>query len=158
MKMIYHIRIISQYYELFDDHYVIGISADRIRWNQCVELVNKKMGMAVGSLFIRDNFDPKSKETALEMIHNIRNAFNELLQINEWMDKETKKTAEEKANAINERIGYPELLTNSIELSKEYQSVSKLYSTHRKLIISIAFNTVLNEMHENSIIHRLNSR
>ncbi|CAG2165874.1 unnamed protein product [Oppiella nova] len=100
---------------------LLGISADRIRWNQCVELVNKKMGMAVGALFIRDNFDPKSKETALEMIHNIRNAFNELLTLNEWMDELTIQVAREKANSINERIGYPDLLTNPIELSKEYQ-------------------------------------
>ena len=42
---------------------LLGISAERERWNQCVDLVNKKMGMAVGALFIRDNFDPKSKET-----------------------------------------------------------------------------------------------
>ncbi len=34
------------------------------------------------------------------------------------------KVAKEKADTINERIGYPELLTNSIELSKEYQLVS----------------------------------
>lgn len=31
----------------------------------------------------------------------------------------------EKADAINERIGYPDLLTNPIELSKEYDFVSK---------------------------------
>jgi len=117
----------NQLCELLNNDYVIGISADRIRWNQCVELVNKKMGMAVGALFIRDNFDPKSKETALEMIHNIRDAFNELLNLNDWMDDETREVAKEKANSINERIGYPELLTNSIELSKEYQSVSQLY-------------------------------
>ncbi|KAH9413417.1 Membrane metallo-endopeptidase-like 1 [Dermatophagoides pteronyssinus] len=99
---------------------LFGISADRTRWSQCVELVNKKMGMAVGALFIRDNFDPKSKEIAIEMIHNIRVAFNELLNFNDWMDNETRQVAKEKADAINERIGYPELLTNPIELSKEY--------------------------------------
>nr|XP_046909765.1 neprilysin-1-like [Dermatophagoides farinae] len=99
---------------------LFGISADRTRWSQCVELVNKKMGMAVGALFIRDNFDPKSKEIAIEMIHNIREAFNELLNFNNWMDNETRQVAKEKADAINERIGYPELLTNPIQLSKEY--------------------------------------
>ena len=103
---------------------LFGISQDRTRWSQCVELVNKKMGMAVGALFIRDNFDPSSKETALEMIHNIRVAFNELLNYNDWMDDETRKVAQEKANAINERIGYPDLLTNPIQLSKEYNFVS----------------------------------
>ena len=81
------------------------------------------MGMAVGALFIKDNFDPRSKETALEMIRNIREAFNELLAINDWMDDETRKVAKEKADSINERIGYPDFLTNPIELSNEYQNV-----------------------------------
>lgn len=114
----------------------LNFSLDRIRWNQCVELVNKKMGMAVGALFIRDNFDPKSKETALEMIHNIRTAFNELLDLNEWMDDPTRKVAKEKANSINERIGYPELLTNPIELSKEYHNVRQRTSLVRKQFAS----------------------
>ncbi|XP_022248558.1 membrane metallo-endopeptidase-like 1 [Limulus polyphemus] len=99
---------------------LLGVSANRVRWSQCVDLVNKKMGMAVGAMFIRDNFDPSSKETALEMIHNIRDAFNELLEENEWMDDATRAVAKAKANAMNERIGYPEFLTNPVELSKEY--------------------------------------
>ncbi|GFT82831.1 neprilysin-1 [Nephila pilipes] len=103
---------------------LLGISAERERWSQCVDLVNKKMGMAVGALFIRDNFDPKSKETAQEMILNIREAFNELLEENAWMDKETREVARDKANAMNERIGYPDLLTNPVELSKEYEGLT----------------------------------
>ena len=34
--------------------------------------------------------------TALEMIHDIREAFNELLEENDWMDPETRKVAEVK--------------------------------------------------------------
>lgn len=60
---------------------------------------------------------------ALEMIQNIRTAFNEILDENEWMDNDTKKVAKEKANAMNERIGYPDFLTNAMELSKEYHQV-----------------------------------
>lgn len=33
---------------------------------------------------------------ALKMIHNIRDAFNELLEQNQWMDKDTKEVAKEK--------------------------------------------------------------
>ena len=62
----------------------------RNRWNRCVDWTNKKMGMAVGALFIRDNFNHESKATALEMIHEIREAFNDLLEDNEWMDEETR--------------------------------------------------------------------
>lgn len=36
------------------------------------------------------------------------------------MDNETRAVAKEKANAMNERIGYPELITNPEELNKEY--------------------------------------
>ncbi|RWS03047.1 neprilysin-2-like protein, partial [Dinothrombium tinctorium] len=83
-----------------------GVLADRIRWTKCVEMVNKRLGMA-----------------ALEMIHSIRKAFNELLDENDWMDEETRKVAKEKANSMNERIGYPEILTNSVDVSKEYHSL-----------------------------------
>lgn len=79
---------------------------------------------AVGALFIRDNFNHESKEIALEMIHNIRGAFNELLADIEWMDDETRAVAKEKADAMNERIGYPEILTNRTELEKEYVNVN----------------------------------
>nr|CAD7453830.1 unnamed protein product [Timema tahoe] len=99
---------------------LLGILSERNRWSQCVEWTNKKLGMAVGALFIRDNFNHESKETALEMIHTIREAFNELLAENHWMDDETRAVAKEKADAMNERIGYPELLTDPDELSKEY--------------------------------------
>lgn len=92
--------------------------------SQCVEWTNKKLGMAVGALFIRDNFNHESKEIALEMIHTIREAFNELLADIHWMDDETRAVAKEKADAMNERIGYPEILTNSTELQKEYVNVS----------------------------------
>ncbi len=65
------------------------------------------------------------------MIRNIREAFNELLDENEWMDNETKQLAKEKANAINERIGYPDILTNSIELGSGYEDVSEGISSNQ---------------------------
>ncbi|XP_015789311.1 neprilysin-1-like isoform X1 [Tetranychus urticae] len=102
---------------------IAGVTAERLRWSSCVEMINKRLGTAVGSLFIRENFDQESKRTALEMIHNIRAAFNELIDENDWMDNETKHVAKEKANAMNERIGYSETLTNPVEVSKEYEKL-----------------------------------
>ncbi|XP_046381233.1 neprilysin-1-like [Haliotis rufescens] len=97
-----------------------GVKRDKIRWQKCVEYVNKRMGMAVGSMFIRDNFKKESKDTALEMIHDIREAFNELLEENHWMDEITKSFAKEKANAMNERIGYPDFIKDSKKLDEKY--------------------------------------
>lgn len=62
--------------------------------------------------------------TALEMIHTLRVAFSELLEENEWMDDETRAVARDKANAMNEKIGYPDMLTDPVELAEEYENVS----------------------------------
>lgn len=107
---------------------LLGIQTERVRWSQCVDWTNKKLGMAVGALFIRDNFNQNSKDTALEMIHTIREAFNELLAENHWMDDETRAVAKEKADTMNERIGYPEILTDAKELEKEFMNVSEFHS------------------------------
>ena len=40
-----------------------GVSREKVRWQKCVEYVNERMGMAVGRLFVRDNFDVESKHT-----------------------------------------------------------------------------------------------
>ena len=63
------------------------------------------------------------------MIRTIREAFNELLADNDWMDDETRAVAKQKADAMNERIGYPELLTDEEELTKEYVMVRRDTST-----------------------------
>ena len=66
-----------------------GVTQAKVRWEKCVKYVNDRMGLAVGRLFIKENFDEHSKHTALEMIHNIRDAFNEILLHSDWMDEET---------------------------------------------------------------------
>ena len=46
-----------------------------------------------------------------------REAFNELLAENHWMDEETRDVARDKANAMNERIGYPDYILNDTALT-----------------------------------------
>lgn len=60
----------------------------------------------------------------MDMIQSIREAFNELLNENHWMDDQTRIVAKAKADAMEERIGYPEILTDADELDKEYTMVS----------------------------------
>lgn len=66
------------------------------------------------------------------MIRTIREAFNELLAENHWMDNETRAVAKNKANSMNERIGYPEFLKDPIELSKEYVMVLNNFIKEKK--------------------------
>lgn len=66
------------------------------------------------------------------MIRTIREAFNELLAENHWMDNETRTVAKNKANSMNERIGYPEFLKDPVELSKEYVMVLNNVTKEKK--------------------------
>ncbi|RWR99896.1 neprilysin-like protein, partial [Dinothrombium tinctorium] len=63
------------------------------RWQTCTSYVNKNMGMALGSLFVKSHFNESSKEGTKEMIEDIKKAFFEILDEVEWMDSETKRVA-----------------------------------------------------------------
>lgn len=67
------------------------------------------------------------------MIRTLREAFNELLIENRWMDNETKEVAKSKADSMNERIGYPEFIKDPDELTKEYITVKHFYIKHAKI-------------------------
>lgn len=122
LVMLFASEMTGVYQKVRSDYYktLLGITRDKPRWQKCVEYVNDRMGMALGAMFIKDNFDEESKETALQMIHDIRDAFNELLEHNEWMDDETRAVAKEKADAMNERIGYPDFLKVPEKLNAKY--------------------------------------
>ncbi|WAR15415.1 NEP-like protein [Mya arenaria] len=80
------------------------VTRSKPRWNKCVEYLNDQLGPATGAMFVHEKFRKKSKDVALEMIENLREAFIELLNENNWMDDQTREVAREKAKAIKERI------------------------------------------------------
>ncbi|RUS91043.1 hypothetical protein EGW08_001171 [Elysia chlorotica] len=115
----------SQYRNIKNEYIknIFGSQADPPRWAECVSFVNMKMGNALGRLFVEEHFDESSKDTALEMIHNIRDSFYELLDEATWMDEPTRIVAKEKADAISEKIGYDDSILVDNELNKEYEEV-----------------------------------
>lgn len=134
-----------QYKRLNFKKILLGILNERSRWRDCVDWTNKRLGMAVGALFIRDNFSLESKVTAMDMIQSIREAFNELLNENHWMDEQTRIVAKAKADAMKERIGYPEVLTDPDELEKEY---TMLNVTENQFILNV-FNVLKFDAYQN---------
>lgn len=57
------------------------------------------------------------------MINEIRTAFTKNLKNLDWMDGETRTSAEEKANAITDMIGFPDFILNQIELNERYSDL-----------------------------------
>ncbi|XP_050412278.1 neprilysin-4 isoform X2 [Patella vulgata] len=107
------------------DYYktIFGSEAERARWRDCVGYVIDNVGNAVGRLFVEKHFDENAKSIALEMIHNIRESFYELLTEAHWMDEKTRVVAKEKAESIAEKIGYPDYILNNTALDEEYDDV-----------------------------------
>lgn len=58
-----------------------------------------------------------------EMLNDIKNSFNSLVRDGDWIDPETKKAAQEKADSIKKFIGYQEWLLKPGQLDRYYSSV-----------------------------------
>uniref|UniRef100_A0AAZ3RQZ4 Neprilysin n=1 Tax=Oncorhynchus tshawytscha TaxID=74940 RepID=A0AAZ3RQZ4_ONCTS len=98
-----------------------GTTSEAAVWRQCAIYVNNNMDNAVGRLYVEEAFSGESKEL---MISVIREVFISNLDHLRWMDVETKKAAEEKAQAIRERIGYSNNIKNDTYLNNEYRNLS----------------------------------
>lgn len=124
---------------------LIGSEGIEVSWRYCVTDTNQVMGFALGSLFVRRVFQGKSKERAEEMIYSIRNAFKDNLPNLTWMDDRTRMLAREKADYINQMIGFPDFILNPEKLNGKYEGVSnvlKFLSLILRRIVEINQNAI----------------
>jgi len=59
------------------------------------------------------------------MIENIRGEFKQILKELDWMDEASKRAAEEKADYIDTKIGYPDYTFNDTYLNDIYKGVKE---------------------------------
>lgn len=119
---------------------LIGSEGIEVSWRYCVTDTNQVMGFALGSLFVRRVFQGKSKERAEEMIYSIRNAFKDNLSNLAWMDDKTRGLAKEKADHINQMIGFPDFILSPDKLNGKYEGVSAHRVLHRYFTNSLDMN------------------
>lgn len=101
-----------------------GKSVQLPRWRKCASFVTSYMGLAVGRLFVRNNFAPEAKSGMATMIKYIKESFNDILHEIEWMDPETNAVAQEKIGAMDEKIGYDEGILDDTILNQRYENMS----------------------------------
>ena len=83
-------------------------------------------GNAVGAMYVRDYFEEGARQSAIEMVKDIREVFTEIIDELEWMDEETKLRAKEKAAAMFTHIAYPDELLDDKKLTDRYENASLL--------------------------------
>ena len=94
------------------------------RWRTCVSDVDNAVGFALGVMFVNETFDGQAKPEAEKMIKLVTKAFRQGLAEAHWMDKITRKNAEEKADRITNMIGYPDYIMNNTALEEKYADLT----------------------------------
>lgn len=102
---------------------LIGSDGGEEPWRYCVSDTNNVIGFAIGAMFVREVFHGDAKPQAEDMINDIRKAFQLNLHNLKWMDKDTRKLANEKADAITDMIGFPNYILNGHLLDEKYKDL-----------------------------------
>jgi len=85
-----------------------GVKEQPPRWKQCVRLVDRDLGEALGQEFVRRTFTAETKQKTIEMTRQIEQAMENEIHALDWMTPETKKRALEKLHTIANKVGYPD--------------------------------------------------
>jgi putative endopeptidase len=92
----------------FNGKYLRGTDKMRPRWKRVLDVTDGFLGEAIGKLYVEENFPPEAKQKALDMVNNIKLAFEDRLKTLEWMSDSTKQMALKKLSTFNVKIGYPD--------------------------------------------------
>ena len=92
----------------FYGHTLSGTPQLLPRWRRCVRAVDAMLGEVLGKVYVERAFSPESKQRALQMVEDIETAMSKDIDDQTWMAPETKKQAQEKLQAILNKIGYPD--------------------------------------------------
>jgi putative endopeptidase len=85
-----------------------GQPEQQARWKRCVEATDTALGEALGQVYVEQEFPPSSKQTTLQMVHDIEAAMDQDIDTLDWMSAATKARAKEKLHAVANKIGYPD--------------------------------------------------
>ncbi len=85
-----------------------GVKVQRPREERAVMIVNRRLGMPLGKLYVAKYFPETSKKKVSEMIENVRSVYKERIDKLSWMSPATKEKAKKKLAAFTWKIGYPD--------------------------------------------------
>lgn len=125
---------------------VLGLKEKTPRWTACTGNANANFGMAVSYVYAQKHFNDRAREKvgrrssiddfffrtyygrvnfqALEMLLDIKAAFDEMVSELDWMDASTRARAHKKLQAMRPYVGIPEWINNVTKLEKYYKGVS----------------------------------
>ena len=86
-----------------------GQSEQKPRTQVMVQQVDRRLGFALGQLYVKKYFNEAAKKRVLDLVNNLQKAFETRMDELDWMSDATKEKAKEKLYAITKKIGYPDV-------------------------------------------------
>ncbi|KAG8183510.1 hypothetical protein JTE90_003860 [Oedothorax gibbosus] len=116
----------KEWRELVDEYSAVlsGKNQEKPRWELCVGSLYSNLHIALSSSYVKHFFKDFSKHSALELVKYISKEFQSTLDDLDWMDKDTKMQAMEKAKSIKPYIGYPQELLNNTLVMEHYKKLT----------------------------------
>lgn len=118
-------------------HKITKLEAGISRSEYCTGGVNKLMGMAVSYAIAESDFLIYTKPKVLNMLNNIREAFNNLVRETTWMDDGTKCSTLEKSIAMDSMIGFPDWILENGKLDEFYKGIECNETTHLENMMNV---------------------
>ena len=78
-----------------------------VRWKRCAGAVDGALGEALGRVYVARQFSAEDKARTSAIMSDIEAAMGRDIQQLDWMSAPTKTKAEEKLNAVTNKVGYP---------------------------------------------------
>lgn len=94
--------------EVYQWAYIMQGASQPPQQRICQSFTNALLGELLGRYYVMEEFDPLSKEIALNMILRIEDSFVDNLPTLSWMDSSTATAAIGKMKKIVNKIGYPD--------------------------------------------------
>ena len=82
------------------------------RWQRMSSLTDGTIGELLGQLYVKEYFKPEAKARMVELVENLRKAFEIRIKNLDWMSPATKEKALAKLHAFTPKIGYPDKWKN----------------------------------------------
>jgi endothelin-converting enzyme/putative endopeptidase len=85
-----------------------GVEEQRERELRGMQMLDGRLGEAVGRVYVERHFPPEAKAEMLELIDNLTAGFESRLANLAWMDDATRENALRKLSTFEAQIGYPD--------------------------------------------------
>ncbi len=82
------------------------------RWQRMSSLTDGVVGELLGQIYVKDYFKPEAKARMVELVENLRKAYEIRIKNLDWMSDATKQKALDKLHAFTPKIGYPDKWKN----------------------------------------------